>query len=92
MTDLEKHIEIIYGKLGSKSRVTFDKDFEEFKLGQMLQNTRKKAGITQSDIALITNLKRSSISRIERHGKDIKLSTLKKIVNALGKKLIIQII
>ncbi|MDD5456840.1 MAG: helix-turn-helix transcriptional regulator [Candidatus Margulisbacteria bacterium] len=92
MTDLEKHIEITYGKPGSKRRANFDKDFEEFRMGQMLQKERKKAGITQSEVAEKTNIKRSSISRIERHGKDIKLSTLKKIAGALGKRLVIHIV
>lgn len=46
---------------------------------------RKEAGLTQQQLADRLNTKKT-ISRIENHAEDIKLSTLKKFAKALGKK------
>ncbi len=65
----------------------FDTGYEEFKIGVMLKIAREQAGITQDQLAQKMNTKKSAISRIENHADDIKLSTLKKFAQALGKKL-----
>ena len=90
MSDLKRYI--------AKRKATdpeFSKDFdigyEEFKIGVMLKIARENAGITQDQLAQKLNTKKSAISRIENHAKDIKLSTLEKFAQALGKKLLIEI-
>ena len=50
-----------------------------------------KAGLTQEQVTNILNTKKSAISRIENHAEDIKLSTLEKFAQALGKKLTINV-
>ncbi|WP_460595355.1 helix-turn-helix domain-containing protein [Geomonas sp. Red276] len=53
----------------------------------MLRKAREDAGLTQEELARRINTKKTAISRIENHAEDIKLSTLDKFVQALGKTL-----
>ena len=48
-------------------------------------------GLTQEEIAEKLHIRKSAISRIENHAENIKLSTLEKFANALGKRLEITI-
>ena len=65
----------------------FDIGYEQFKLGVLLRQERKKAGLTQEELASRMSTKKSAISRIENHAEDIKLSTLEKFAQAIGKTL-----
>lgn len=73
----------------------FAKDFEtgyqEFKIGVMLKMAREEAGLTQAQLAEKLKTKKTAISRIKNHAEDIKLSTLEKFAQALGKKLEIKV-
>ena len=69
----------------------FDVGYENFKIGVLLKQARKDAGITQEEIAVRLDTKKSAISRIENHAEDIKLSTIERYVSALGKSLKIKI-
>jgi HTH-type transcriptional regulator/antitoxin HipB len=90
MSDLQKYI---------KKRKSHDPDFaedydlgyEQFKIGVVLKKAREEAGLTQAELAAKLNTKKSAISRIENHAEDIKLSTLGKIANALGKELRLEV-
>ena len=53
---------------------TFDKEYEEFKIGVLLKEARKNAGLTQEALADKLNTRKSAISRIENHSLDIRLS------------------
>lgn len=65
----------------------YDDGFREFKLGVLLKQARVEAGLTQEELARRINTKKTAISRIENHAEDIKLSTLDRFVQALGKTL-----
>ncbi len=69
----------------------FDTGYQEFKIGVMLKFAREEAGLTQEQLAKKLNTKKTAISRIENHSEDIKLSTLEKFAQALGKKLTINV-
>ena len=69
----------------------FDAGYQEFKIGELLRNARHKRGITQDELARRLQTTKSAISRIENHAEDIRLSTLKKVAEALGKELRIAI-
>jgi len=66
---------------------TFDKGYEEFKIGVMLKEARQSAGLTQEALAEKLKTKKSAISRIENHADDIRLSTLYNYAEAVGKKI-----
>ena len=90
MSDLKRYI-----KKRKKNDVVFALDFDEgyenFKLGVLLRQARKNAGITQEEIARKLNTKKSAISRIENHAEDIRLSTLRKYAEALGKQIRLEV-
>jgi ribosome-binding protein aMBF1 (putative translation factor) len=69
----------------------FDAGYQEFKIGIVLKMAREEAGLTQEQLAKKLNTKKTAISRIENHAEDIKLSTLEKFAQALGKKLTINV-
>lgn len=90
MSDLQTHSK----KKKKKDPVfmeNFDTEYEHFKIGVLLKQARKESGLTQKELAFRLNTKRSAISRIENHAEDMKLSTLKKIATALGKKLRLEV-
>ena len=85
MDDLEKYID----KRKKKSKYfteNFEDRYETFKIGILLKKAREEAGLTQDEIARKLKTKKSAISRIENHSEDIRLSTLKNYVEALGKR------
>jgi len=69
----------------------YDQGLENLKLSHMLQEARKNAGLTQEELANKIGTKRSAISRMEKHAKDLKVSTLEKVATALGLKVNIQL-
>jgi ribosome-binding protein aMBF1 (putative translation factor) len=90
MDDLEQYVE----KRKKRSRAFaagFEIGYEQFKIGIMLRNAREEAGFTQDEIAERLCTKKSAISRIENHAEDIRLSTLEKFAEAIGKRLSLKI-
>ncbi|MBI1926895.1 helix-turn-helix transcriptional regulator [Candidatus Poribacteria bacterium] len=90
MSDLERYIE------KRKSRnAEFVKEYESgyaaFKIGVLLRQAREEAGLTQEDLAIKLRTNKSAISRIENHAEDIRLSTLRKFAEALGRKIRVEI-
>ena len=90
MSDLKKYI-----NKRKKEDLEFAKDFDsgyqEFKIGEILKQARLEAGLTQEDLAIMLKTKKSAISRIENHAKDIKLSTLENFAHSIGKELKVSI-
>ena len=67
-------------------------DSRSLKIGEMIRSERKKAGLTQNELAKRSGTSKHYISRLENDKSDIELLTLKKIIEAgLGKDLKIQI-
>ena len=89
MDDLNKYIDKRFPEK-SKSRDSFELGYENFKIGLLLRQAREEAGLTQEEIANILNTKKSAISRIENHAEDIKISTLSKYAEAIGRKIHLQ--
>ncbi|NOX18914.1 MAG: helix-turn-helix transcriptional regulator [Chlorobi bacterium] len=93
ITTFDEHLEKQYGKKGSKRREKFEADSLAFRLGEMLREERKKAKLTQEQLAEKTGTKKSYISRIEAGKSDIQLSTLYRIIElGLQKEITISII
>lgn len=69
----------------------YDAGYEQFKIGVMLKQARLEAGITQEELAARLQTKKTAISRIENHAEDIKLSTLERFAEAIGKRLTLKI-
>lgn len=86
MSDLDKYVAKRKMR-DSEFADGFETGYEQFKLGILLRQAREDAGLTQEDVARRMNTKKSAISRIENHAEDIKLSTLEKFAEAVGKTL-----
>jgi HTH-type transcriptional regulator/antitoxin HipB len=80
LTPLSELIEKEYGKRGTPKREKFERGYEEFKLGVLIQEARRKKGLTQQELAEKVGTNKAYISRVENDIKDVRLSTLRKIV------------
>jgi DNA-binding XRE family transcriptional regulator len=88
LTSFADHLDSEYGKRGTQTRETYEEGFEAFKLGVMLQELRKKHGMTQEQLAEKCGTTKTYISRIENDASDIRLSTLMRIIReGFGKHL-----
>ena len=69
-----------FGEVGTPERDAVEQGFEEFKLGFLIQEARKKKGLTQQELAEKVGTNKAAISRVENDVKDVRLSTLRKII------------
>ena len=76
----DDHLDRKYGKLGTPSRDKYEEDFENFKIGVLIQEARKQQNLTQEELALKCGTTKNYISRIENNASDIRLSTLMRII------------
>jgi HTH-type transcriptional regulator/antitoxin HipB len=90
MDDLEKYISKRKARSEDFAK-DFDSGYEEFKIGVVLRQAREQAGITQEELAQKLHTRKSAISRIENHAEDIRMSTLRDMAKALGKRLIVHL-
>ena len=77
---LDQFVEEQYGKKGTTKRDTFEKGYESFKLGFLIQQARLEKGLTQEELAQKCGTNKGYISKIENDLKEIRISTLQKIV------------
>jgi DNA-binding XRE family transcriptional regulator len=82
----------VYGKQGTERRDKLDREFKSLRVGLLLREAREKKHMTQDQLGLIIDKKRSFISRIENDASNMTLRTLYDIVEkGLGGKIKIQI-
>lgn len=80
LKSLDQFLEEQYGERGTQNREAFEEGYEEFKLGFLLQQARLQKGMTQEELAEKCGTNKGYISRVENNIKDIRISTLRKIV------------
>ena len=80
LKSLDQFVDEQYGKKGTVNRDKFEKGYEAFKLGFLLQQARLEKGMTQEELAVKVGTTKSYISKIENNIKEARLSTLQKIV------------
>lgn len=91
MSDLKKYI-ARRRKTDREFAAGFEEGYQKFKIGVVLREARKAAGLTQEELARRIKTKKTAVSRIENHSRDIRLSTLEKVASALGKRIQIKIL
>ena len=69
-----------YGKKGTPKRDKFDKGYGTFKLGAMIHDARLEKGLTQEQLAEKCGTNKAYISKVENDIKDVRISTLQKII------------
>ncbi|MBI5370735.1 MAG: helix-turn-helix transcriptional regulator [Sphingobacteriales bacterium] len=77
---LDQFKEKNYGKRGMAKREKLEAGYRDFKAGALLQLARLEKGMTQEELADKTGTTKSYISKIENNIKEVRLSTLHKIV------------
>jgi len=70
-----------YGKIGTVKRDELEAGYENFKIGALLHEARLKRGLTQTELAEKVGTTKSYISKIENNAKEVRISTLQKIVH-----------
>lgn len=69
-----------FGKIGTEKRDAYEASYEQFKLGAMIHDARLEKGLTQEQLAEKCGTTKSYISRIENNLKEVRISTLQRIV------------
>ncbi len=77
---LDQFVEKQYGKEGTPKRDEFEKVYEALKLGFLLQQARLEKGMTQEELAKKCGTNKAHISKIENNLKEVRISTLQRIV------------
>jgi ribosome-binding protein aMBF1 (putative translation factor) len=77
---LEQFKDKHYGKPGTVKRDQLEAGYENFKIGAMIHEARLEKGLTQEELAVKVGTTKSYISKIENNIKEVRFSTLKKIV------------
>jgi len=92
LESLDSFIDRTYGKRGTAGREKFEAGYETFRLGFLLQEARLKRGLSQEELAMRVGTNKGYISKVENDLKEIRFSTLKRIVEeGLGGKLVLEI-
>ena len=80
LANLDQFINNEIGHVGSEGRKKFENDCDALKLGVLLQEARQKRKLTQEQVAALAGTKKSDISKLEKDMKDIRFSTLQRII------------
>ncbi len=72
----EKH----YGKRGTNKRDELETGYNTFKIGALIHEARLEKGLTQQQLAEKVGTTKSYISKIENNLKEVRISTLQKII------------
>ncbi len=81
-----------YGKRGVAKRDQLEAGYENFKIGALIHEARLEKGLTQEELAEKVGTTKSYISKIENNIKEVRISTLQKIVElGLGGQLLLSI-
>jgi len=81
LKSLDDFIDDKIGKKETTKREQFENEYDTFKLGVLIQQAREKKGLTQEQLAKLAGTNKSYISRLEHNLKDIRFSTLQRIIN-----------
>ena len=80
LKSLDQFVDEQYGGKGTTKRDKLEKGFEMFKLGVILQQARLEKGLTQEELAVRCGTNKGYISKVENNIKEVRISTLQKIV------------
>ena len=80
LKSIDQFVEEQYGKKGTPKCDKLEKGYEMFKIGVLLQQARLKKGLTQEELADRCGTNKGNISKIENDVREVRISTLQKIV------------
>jgi HTH-type transcriptional regulator/antitoxin HipB len=71
------------GKKGTPDREQFEFELRLDILGDMIKKARKEQKMTQEQLGELVGVQKAQISKIENNTKDVRLSTIMKVFDAL---------
>ena len=77
---LEQFKDRHYGERGTAKRDELEAGYDSFKIGVLIHEARLEKGLTQQELAEKVGTTKSYISKLENNVKEVRLSTLQKIV------------
>lgn len=77
---LEQFKDKNYGNRGTTKRDKLEAGYKNFKLGALIHEARIEKGLTQEELAKKVGTSKAYISKIENNIKEVRFSTLQKIV------------
>jgi predicted transcriptional regulator len=83
---LEELTDNYIGKKGTTKREQFDFELKLDILGDMIKKARKEQHLTQEQLGELVGVQKAQISKIENNTKDVRLSTIMKVFEALKAK------
>ena len=81
---ISAELDELYGKEGTPEREAFRKEAYAYYTGQIIEQARKEAQMTQTELAEKIGTNKSYISRVETGRTEPKVSTFYRIASALG--------
>lgn len=84
MFDVDAQLDAVFGKEGTPERKAAEDRANAFFTGQIIEEARKKANMTQAELAEKIGTNKSYISRVETGKTEPKVSTFYRIASALG--------
>ncbi len=81
---ISAELDELYGKEGTPERNAFRKEAYAYYTGQLIEEARKSAKMTQKELAEKLGTNKSYISRVETGKTEPKVSTFYRIASALG--------
>lgn len=69
-----------YGKRGASKREELEAGYENFMIGALIHEARLQKGLSQEQLADKVGTTKSYISKIENNVKEVRISTLQRIV------------
>ena len=84
MFDVDAQLDAVFGKEGTPERKAAEDRANAFFTGQIIEEARKKANMTQAELAEKIGTNKSYISRVETGKTEPQVSTFYRIASALG--------
>ena len=88
---MAKTLQELLARRSPESQARIQKMADELLLENQLYMIREEPQISQKELAEALGIKQPSLSAIENRGTDLKISTMKKYVEAMGGKLRIDV-
>ena len=88
---MTRNLSDMMAQRSSESQKRINKMAENLLFEVKLQSIREELELTQSELALNMGISQPSVVAIEQRGRDVKLSTIKRYVEAMGGKMSIDI-
>jgi HTH-type transcriptional regulator / antitoxin HipB len=83
---LEELTDDYIGKKGTPEREQFEFELKLDILGDMIKKARKEKKLTQEQLGQLVGVQKAQISKIENNAKDVRLSTIIRVFDALKAK------